>query len=200
MAARFEQAESMTLTELDQVRVLADPLRIRIIEVLCVDECTTKQVAERLGEKPTKLYHHVEALEKVGLIRQTRTRRNRGTLERYYLGVAKRFRADSSVFRSEEADGDMATKTALVETVLDSTKAELARLAKIDPVEITDEEAVMGFVEIHTTAKNTARIRKRVMRLLADIEKLETPDDEDEARTHRLQLAFYPLDRFPDES
>lgn len=28
-------------------------------------ERTTKQVAERLGEKPTKLYHHVEALERV---------------------------------------------------------------------------------------------------------------------------------------
>ena len=63
------QAGSLTLSDLDQVKVLADPLRIRILEEMCTAERTTKQVAQRLGEKPTKLYHHVEALERVGLIR-----------------------------------------------------------------------------------------------------------------------------------
>ena len=55
--------------------MLADPLRVRIIEVLAEGERTTKQVAEEIGEKSTKLYHHVETLERVGLIRLTRTRR-----------------------------------------------------------------------------------------------------------------------------
>ena len=95
------QEAQFTLTELEQVRILADPLRLRILEVLCDEERTTKQVAEQLGEKPTKLYHHVEALEKIGLIRQTRTRRNRGTLERYYLAIARRFTADPKVFAGE---------------------------------------------------------------------------------------------------
>ena len=92
---KIEQVDLLTLTELEQIRILADPLRLRMVEVFCRGEHTTKQVAQKLEEKPTKLYHHVEALEKVGLIRQTRTRRNRGTLERYYLAVAKAFRADS---------------------------------------------------------------------------------------------------------
>ena len=74
--------EVMILTELDQIKVLADPLRIRILEELG-QERTTKQVADLIGEKPTKLYHHVEALERVGLIQLTRTRQNRGTLEKY---------------------------------------------------------------------------------------------------------------------
>ena len=87
----------MTLSELDQLKALGDPLRFRILEALA-DERTTKQVAEEIGEKPTKLYHHVDALERVGLIKMTRTRRNRGTLEKYYQVVAFAFRADSSLF------------------------------------------------------------------------------------------------------
>src|SRR5688572_15754608 len=95
---RIPQDETYTLSDLEQVKVLADPLRIRILEALCQQERTTKQVAQILGEKPTKLYHHVEALERVGLIRLSRTQQNRGTTEKYYLAIARTFRADSRVF------------------------------------------------------------------------------------------------------
>ena len=61
------------LTDLDQIKVLADPLRIQIMELFCEQERTTKQVAGILGQPPTRLYHHVAALERVGLIRLART-------------------------------------------------------------------------------------------------------------------------------
>ena len=124
-----DQADELVLTELEQVRVLADPLRLRIVEQLCQEESTTKQVAESLGEKPTKLYHHVEALEKVGLIRQTRTRRNRGTLERYYLAVARKFKADASLFSEPAAAGDTETLRSMVSTIVETTGRELENLA-----------------------------------------------------------------------
>src|SRR5215510_13126289 len=124
-----KQASSLTLSDLEQVKVLADPLRLRILEQLCLAERTTKQVAQRLGEKPTKLYHHVEALERVGLIRLTRTRQNRGTVEKYYLAVARQFRADSRLFST--ADGSEAQGDALqtmISTVFDRTADEMRGL------------------------------------------------------------------------
>ena len=120
------QVESLTLTDLDQVKVLADPLRLRILEELCKEARTTKQVAQILGEKPTKLYHHVDALERVGLIRLTRTRQNRGTVEKYYLAVARAFRADSRIFTGTPAEGD--TATAMISTVFDRTADEMRGL------------------------------------------------------------------------
>ncbi len=89
--SRKPPREFMVLTELDQIKVLADPLRIRILESLS-EERTTKQVAQLIGEKPTKLYHHVDALERVGLIQQTRTRQNRvpGARSRGHLRSAPR--------------------------------------------------------------------------------------------------------------
>ena len=58
-----DQLESFHISDLDQVKALAHPLRMRIIETLAGPEpMTTKQVAEALGEKPTRLYHHVDML------------------------------------------------------------------------------------------------------------------------------------------
>jgi DNA-binding MarR family transcriptional regulator len=52
---------------------------------------TTKQVATVLGEKPTKLYHHVDFLEKNGLLRLVKKQQNRGTTEKYFQAVASKF-------------------------------------------------------------------------------------------------------------
>ncbi|MEM7051775.1 MAG: helix-turn-helix domain-containing protein [Acidobacteriota bacterium] len=94
-----------TIRDVAQLKALADPLRMRILEVFCVGPATTKQVAEKLGEKTTKLYHHVETLEKAGLIELHATRPNRGTLEKYFLGVARAFRVDDELLLSDPDAG-----------------------------------------------------------------------------------------------
>ena len=64
---------------LEQVRALSHPLRIRLVELFAQRPMTTMQAAELLGEPPTKLYHHVAALERAGLVELRETRQNRGT-------------------------------------------------------------------------------------------------------------------------
>ncbi len=86
--AKLERAQ---LNDLAQVRVLAHPLRLRLLQSLAERPATAKQVAEQLGEPPTRLYHHVQVLERGGLIRLREVRPNRGTTERYYEAVARSF-------------------------------------------------------------------------------------------------------------
>lgn len=83
---------------LRQVKALAHPLRLRILEELAAAPHTPKQVAGILGRKPTGLYHHVRVLEEAGLVRVTETRRKRGTIEKYYRAVASGVRVDPGVF------------------------------------------------------------------------------------------------------
>jgi DNA-binding transcriptional ArsR family regulator len=192
------QAELVTLTELDQVRVLADPLRLRIVEQLCLEERTTKQVADALGEKPTKLYHHVEALEKVGLIRQTRTRQNRGTLERYYLATARAFKADPTLFGGERSRTTAKTMRSMVATIFETTARELDELAASDAEEAGGDadKGVLSFLQVRTDEATMRRLTRRLQKLLADLQALDegTPEDGGDRR-YRLTLAFYPLDR-----
>src|SRR3954465_12169178 len=72
-----------------EMRALAHPLRLRIMELFAEAPRTTKQVADLLGQPPTRLYHHVAALERAGLITLRETRKNRGTVEKWYEAVAR---------------------------------------------------------------------------------------------------------------
>ncbi len=191
------QLRSLTLSDLHQVKVLADPLRIRILEELCTAERTTKQVAQRLGEKPTKLYHHVEALERVGLIRLARTRQNRGTIEKYYMAVAQQFRADSRIFSNADA-GSRAKEDALqamISTVFDRTSEEMRGLiAQSRGRKGIEEKGVLSFLEIRTDSRHGRRLQARLMRL---IKSLDDGGVKPGVRKYRLTLAFYPLEPDP---
>lgn len=192
---RLPAREEMVLTELEQIRVLADPLRIRILEELC-EERTTKQVAERLGEKPTKLYHHVEALERIGVVALTRTRPNRGTMEKYYQAVARTFRAELSAGAGAAGEESRAYG-GVVRTIFDTTSAELARLVEEGAGPML-EEGLLSFIEIRADEEEIAKIRQRfadaLESLTARAEVGAGPGAGAGLSRYRLTLAFYPLD------
>jgi DNA-binding transcriptional ArsR family regulator len=120
-----------TLVDLAQIRALANPLRLRILAVLG-EPRTTKQVAGLLGEKPTKLYHHVQVMERAGLVRLTDRRPKRGTVEKYYQAVATLFEAGPGIFappagaRGRARSGREAMLVALLETAREEVAAHFA--------------------------------------------------------------------------
>lgn len=189
------RSETYEIKDLAQLRVLADPLRVRILEALC-EERTTKQVADLLGEPPTRLYHHVEKLHGVGLIEQTRTNQKRGTIEKYYRAVAVAFRADASLLQSAP-EGKKDDVDAMVATVFGNTAAELQRLAAARRGAARDEhgadEALMAYTELRTSAAGIEAIRAKLKETLEGL-----PDAPDGERRYRLTLALFPLDRFED--
>jgi len=190
-------AGTMTLTDLDQVWALADPLRVRMLGAFA-QERTTRQVAEVLGEKPTRLYHHLKALADAGLVRKTRTRRNRGTLETYYRAVAGSFRPDPALFappgRSEAAD----SIGKVIDTMLDQTRSELRALLAAGSGAVEDE-GLVGFLEVHAPEGVMKKLRARLDGLVKSLEqghrkaktgrKKSRPD-----RRYRLSIVFFPLD------
>jgi DNA-binding transcriptional ArsR family regulator len=190
---------TLALTALDQVRALADPLRVRMLGAFASEERTTRQVAEILGEKPTRLYHHVKSLASAGLIRKTRTRRNRGTFETYYRAVAGAFRADPALFAppgTAEASNSIAT---MVQGMLDQMGSELRALIASggDDSEV-QEEAHFGFLEVHAPERDIRKIRAQIDRLVSGLQGPQTGATKKRAaepdRRYRLSIAFFPLD------
>lgn len=87
-----------------QLRALSDPLRQRLLEQFA-EGATVKQAAERLGEKLTKLYHHVDQLHAAGLIRVIREEKKRATVERTFRTAARRFAVSPSAFAGGAGPG-----------------------------------------------------------------------------------------------
>ena len=89
-SARKPRAEAERARATQELRALAHPLRLRLVEEFAGQARTTMQVAAAMGEPPTRLYHHVNALERAGILRLARTRQVRGTTEKYYEVARKR--------------------------------------------------------------------------------------------------------------
>jgi DNA-binding transcriptional ArsR family regulator len=171
---------TLTVTDLAQVRALADPLRLRILGALARMPRTTKQVADLLGEKPTKLYHHVEALERVGLIRLTETRPNRGTVEKYYRAVAAQFQVAASALSPDPgAGGELGAEEAMLTTILDAARKELVAYLRCNPAAPTDsaEAPFVARITLNVSSKKLQAVRRR---LLQWVEKLRAAEAEAE--------------------
>lgn len=83
----FIPAEEFVVDNLDTLKVLADPLRIQILDLMR-DPCTVKQVAKELDIPPTKLYYHIKLLDEHGLIVLVDTRIVSGIIEKHYQTAA----------------------------------------------------------------------------------------------------------------
>lgn len=185
-----EQAAVLTLTDLDQIKLLAEPIRLRLLGAFG-DEKTTKQAAKELGEKPTRLYHHVEALERAGLIVLTRTAPNRGTTEKYYQAVARAFRGEVGVHPGTQVGDEMAS---VVRTMLATTADEAEHLLATGKTQALSDEGVLGFLELRIAAHRAKEVRRELMALVDRFGDDETDPQGAGPVRCRLTIAFFPLD------
>ena len=77
--------------ETEQLRALADDVRLRIVALLRERAASTTELAEQIGLAKGTISHHLKVLEGAGLIRVVRTRRVRAMTESFYGRVARLF-------------------------------------------------------------------------------------------------------------
>jgi DNA-binding transcriptional ArsR family regulator len=74
----------------DQAKALLKPERIELLQRL--DEPRTcPELAEAFGGSPQKIYYHVKALEKAGLVEKVGEKRVRGAVEGFYQARARSY-------------------------------------------------------------------------------------------------------------
>ncbi|MDJ0709377.1 MAG: helix-turn-helix domain-containing protein [Woeseiaceae bacterium] len=111
---------------LEQAKLLTDPFKLKLIERFAGDPATTKQVADRMGEKAPRLYRHVDALVEEGLLVLVEERPKRGTVERYYRTVADRFEVDPDLFATGSESADEAAD--MLQQVFRDVESEFVRV------------------------------------------------------------------------
>ena len=175
---------------LEQMRALSHPLRLRLLELFAERPRTTKQAAEALGEPTTKLYHHVAALERAGLVRLRETRQNRGTTEKYFEVTQNQFLAktDAALLQNEEAQAVMGF------VLFDQAREELVRALSSSPRPGT-VVAVRGILRL--SRAEAKRLRKELVALVKRVSEPGASDARSRTRRRRytLTIALLPADR-----
>jgi DNA-binding transcriptional ArsR family regulator len=90
----YDLAKRLDLTTRAQLRAIADPLRVTILDLLLERAATVGELATALGRPKSTVAHHVGVLVGTGMVRVVRTRRVRAIDERYYGRTARTFMVD----------------------------------------------------------------------------------------------------------
>jgi len=153
------------------LRALAHPLRLRMMELFAESPKTTKQVAELLGQPPTRLYHHVAALERAGLLILKETRQNRGAVEKWYGSVARELGTTGGV--RQKGREARAARRAVAATVLEQARQEVLAIPRG-----AKEPALLSRLIVVAPATQIATIRQWLMEALQRMRTEFEVDDE----------------------
>ena len=164
-------------------RALADPLRIRLFELLVLRPQSAKELAARVGLRPDRLYHHLAQLEKGKLIEIAEYRPLAGgKVERVYAPTA------AEPLTGDASPADVAR---MLGATLETTRADVnaATLAQ----EAGEERLIsLSRTGVRLNAQHLAELRAAVEDLL--LRAREHPDD-DGVRTTVLWTAVDREDR-----
>ena len=179
-----------------EIRALAHPLRLRLMELFAETPRTTKQAADLLGEPPTRLYHHVAALERAGLLHLKETRRNRGTTEKWYeatnsgMGPTDVRQADGKRRSKRES----AARRALAMSVLTQSRQEMVAAMAVRG----RDRPILGRMVVVAPRSQLGVLRRRLLNMVEEIRQEFEADDQSpgaevEVERWALTLTFAPV-------
>lgn len=207
----YKPIPEYVVNDLDTLKVLADPLRIRIIELVTHEPRTVKQVAAVLELPPTKLYYHIKLLEEHGLIRVVDTRIVSGIVEKQYQATALSYHVNKGLFSPASPSG-MEGLDVMLRGLFEDTRTDIEDSMAGGAIDVHAGEDGEGPVNrMLLIARNTLhlmpeqadefyhRLRALIREFVGEDERLSGSPEE---QTYGLLVTLYPSTRksIPDQN
>ena len=177
--------EYYEIENIEQLRAIADLLRLRIIDTLVKRPMTVTQLGEALGEAPAKMHYHVRELEKVGLLKLVETREKGGILEKYYQPVARDLSVNKALL-SAPSDESTAMLRTLLGQISESFLREFRRTVERKSEKL---EQAIGLSRLYMTGDEQAQFWKQMAELSRPY---ETPRGNEGEREVLAATLIYP--------
>lgn len=200
----FQPDPFFTIEDAETLRVVADPLRIQLLELMATQAFTAKQVADRLGLTPSKLYYHINTLEKHGLLTLVETRMVANLQEKYFRATAYSFQVAESLLNLVP-DGGIDPISTLVSSTLDTTKEDILRSFQAKKFVIDEEakpkekRAMISRMIANLPEAQIDPFFDKLQTLCQEFNALDESDSTEESMRWALAVAFYPTIYFPEE-
>jgi DNA-binding transcriptional ArsR family regulator len=186
---------------LEPLKIIADPVRLRLVEALRLAPSTVKELATHLAVAPKSLYYHIGLLERHGMVQVVDSRLVSGILEKTYQATAYLFD-----FTDLESTGDSAdphgiqamassfftiTNDEIMESIRDGL---LHRAAPDTPVEQTMQSA---WQLLRLKPDQAKELGARLQTLLQEYHQLSSTPGAD-TQTYRVLYTMFPVQRIED--
>lgn len=185
--------EEMWIREVDTIKVVADPRRLKILHLMA-KPITVKALAAEFDLPPSKLYYHVKLLEKHHLIEVVDHNIESGIVEKVYQTAARQFRLVNPLLEGDRVPGEAAE--ALFSTMLEETHRDfIDALNQPDPKEgVPPRHPFLSKKKIRLNDKQLTYVYQKLVALIEEAQKFEPTqnnDAENNSNTYDLTVAFY---------
>jgi len=191
------------IRDLDTLRVLTDPLRMRILAALDEKPRSVKEVARLLDVPPTRLYYHFKLLEEHDIVHVVETRVVSGIIEKRYWVTARNFTVDRTLFAPSAktaSEGWNLVLTSLVDRLREDVETLIEQGVAARAIQSQREDTPLMRLSASVARLTPARARAFYERLVALAEEFTTEAGEEETEEYVLFLAFYPSPKEQDTS
>lgn len=191
-----EPLAERSISDVETLKALSDPLRLRILELMTAghDETfTVKRLATALEVSQTKLYHHVNLLVERELIRPVGTRVVSGIIETSYRIAQLSVKLDRGLLA-----GDAPVLHDMLTTIFEGARDDIERGVRLGAIDLTDDADPLhkvilakGFARLSPT--RAIEFRARLQELLESYDD-DLPDATGATGTgYGFVLGFYPM-------
>ena len=198
MDEQMEHEPLFVIKDLETLKVITDPLRFQILEILGEEPQTVKSVADKLEMTSNRLYYHFNLLESAGLIKVVRTQTINNIIEKFYWTSAKEIMVDQDILNANpEAVAEDINRVIIA--ALDSTKEDIIKSlhsmdfgGKKEEGERSNEISVFR-VKKKLADKDYENISKEFKQLLDKFQNLPDAKSSDpDARRYSIAYFLYP--------
>jgi DNA-binding transcriptional ArsR family regulator len=185
------------ISSVETLKVVADPLRLRLLAALRRAPATAKQLAQSLDTPLKGLYYHLGLLEEHGLIRVHSTRVVSGIIEKQFEPTAYRIAVDRALFAPEAPEAATGLEV-FIAIVLEQAHAEILRsiaLGLIDVAAPTPDEGGLhlGRIWLRLRPEQRDELEGRVKQLYLEAAAAQAAPDDPQARYYEFLLGDYPV-------
>ncbi len=183
------------IRDLDTLKAITHPLRLQLLKTI-KEPKTVKEISAILDIPPTKLYYHINQLEKHDIIRVVETNIVSGIIEKTYQVTARSYQVDENLLLDKEmSDENLDT---LLGAILDTTKTEIKNSFRAGLVDWGKREKPnkggMARLHLHFSEEKAIEFYGKLESLIAEYsEACEGNEDDPDIPAYGLTIAFYPV-------
>lgn len=196
MAKEFKPAPEFIIEDLDTLKVLSHPIRLDILKLLGRTAQTVKEVGKQLNLPASKLYYHVNLMEKHKLITVVDTRIVSGIIEKQYMVTAYRYQPGKALLEAAPEFGQEEIQS-LALTVVDKAREELSKSFAAGAVAITEDapkeqQLQIGQAHAYLTKAQARQLHEKLEELLQEVSQFKD-ETTDEQEAYSLLFLMFPI-------
>ncbi|MFD1361585.1 helix-turn-helix domain-containing protein [Lentibacillus salinarum] len=179
--------------DLEQLKVLSDPLRVNILWELDHGAQTGKMLSVKLNLPASKMRYHLTALEKAGLVEIERTDVINGIVQKFYRPIAKEISLEKVSPLINKHDHPFNGNT-LTENALESLKRTQNILQNQDADSLNTEELIQQFISVSLSEADFKVAREK---LLDAVRFMKAHDQQTAvAKTYHVNITGFPAEEW----